>query len=706
MNREIRNRNIIFITTILVMVITWSLILRFSIETVRSQQETEIENEFLSVCNELDLNINRTLTFVYGLRGYVYSHHGEEISQESFNAFASETQNYAFAIKNFSIAPNNVQKFVYPFAGNEQTLGHDLANDERENVRNDVKEAMETGEIVISGPYPLRQGGLGMVIRNPIFIEGYWGLVNVVVDIDTIIEATHLMTEHANIDFSIFAKGDTFWETSEGLDYNMTHEISVGTDTWIVKGTRDVALSQDRVFQILLTNSISFVLIALIGYLVIRLLFRNVVLSDKVKDLIFRDILTNLPNRRALEQELNKLITSNTAFALAFLDLDNFKDINDTLGHSYGDEILRIVTRRIINNTSYDSFRWGGDEFIIIVPLSKDTNILDELRVISGAINLPVTIRDDHYYITSSIGVSMYPKDGETPEEIIKLADATMYACKSSGKNDIRLYSEDIGSSIQKEFDLIRKLEKALENGILDVYYQPQYEMINQKMVSSEALIRWPLEDGSFVSPGLFIPIAERSNLIQHIDEYVIKRVFSDMDRWMKEGYCLPVAINISASHFNQTLVDFLLDILPEHSIKPHMIELEITETTAISNFEQVQSLIKLLRTMGFSIALDDFGTGYSSLGNLSQLDISTLKIDRSFIYQLHEVSNDVTIVESVITIAKTLGLDVVAEGIENKEQLNLLRQMGCDKCQGFLFSKAIQAIELEEKLKKTHKNS
>lgn len=653
---------------------------------------------FYEESNQLDLHINEAMIFIHSLRGFVNSQLDDTISNNEFNLFAQETQSYVRYIKNFSIAPNNVQKFVYPLAGNEVTLGHNLEEDPRENVRNDVMAAKNTGNIVISGPYQLRQGNLGMVVRNPIFKDNnYWGLVNVVVDVESIIQDSRNLYINKRIDYKLSSNDNVFYQTADIEKTNIDYIINFADTEWLVQGYINNTLNQDNL-DILYKNSILYLLvIGLSSLLIYKVIANNFLLSYRVKGLIYNDALTKLPNRRALDQRINDLISDRIPFGIAFIDLDNFKDINDKLGHSIGDEVLVEITKRIKQPNLYEAFRWGGDEFILLKKKVDRFKMLEITEDVASKILLPIHLSGDIYNINCSAGISFYPEDGISKDEIIKLADATMYISKKNGKSRVMLYTEEIGQQLITDYQVERKLELAIKDKLLEVYYQPQFDFKENKVLSFEALVRWKNEFGEFIPPSLFIPIAEQRNLINKLDEYVLEIVANQLKIWENQGFSMKVAVNISAKHFTTSLVQYMDELLERYELTPQSIELEITETAAISNFEYTKELIEKLNARGINIALDDFGTGFSSLKYLSELKISKLKIDRSFVMKLDEHGKECAIIKSIVDMTSTFGILTIVEGIETVTQLEISKVLGCNAYQGYYLSKPLPADQLGE---------
>ncbi len=682
-----RVRIIVFLTVIVLVVILSGVMINRDYSSMIEKQQKQQKNEFTVAVNEFEANMNNSMVFVYGLSGFTYSQIKEKLTSEDFEEFARKTQESVPYIRNFSIALDYVQTYVYPLKGNESTLGHNLLEDSREEVVNDVIEAVTLNRIVISGPYELRQGGLGMVVRSPIYYDGEpKGLVNVVIDVQSVIDNSEI-SKSQNLSFQLGNIDGQFW--GEIITANLTKEIVVGDDIWNVGVLIDHRLSTDNK-KLFIRNS--FIVLSF-GTLFIAFLMslnkRNSTLSVENHSLIYDDILTGVPNRRALEEEMIKLIEEGDNFSIAFLDLDNFKDINDTLGHSYGDEVLRTVAGRISSYGNISCFRWGGDEFVLIGVMdlkSFERVILKIQKLVSE----PITLQDESYVLTSSIGICSYPNDAKSREDLIKLADTTMYYVKNRGKNSQQIYCTDIGLTILEDMKIERLIESSLADDLLELYYQPQFSLNNHKVYGFEALLRMKDKDSVYVTPDRFIPIAERSHLIYQVDEYVVDRALSDLNEWNKQGYDFGVSINISAKHFSDSFAEYIYTKIKAYNINPLKLEVEITESVAIENFESAKKFLIKLSKMGVHVALDDFGTGFSSLSYISKLHLSALKIDKSFIDKMSRDNDAYSIIKYVIKIVKALKITSIAEGVETEDQLNLLKELNCDAYQGYFLSRPL----------------
>lgn len=430
--------------------------------------------------------------------------------------------------------------------------------------------------------------------------------------------------------------------------------------------------------------------------------------EERMSYLAHHDMLTGLPNRRRFDQVLQRYLTEKSAerFAILYFNLDRFKHINDTLGHVIGDDLLVEVAKRLnyLNPEKECLSRMDGDEFAIFLSDVSEMNRPELLaeRVLK-IIQKPFLIEGYELYITVSIGISIFSKNGETADDLMNQSIAAMNRAKQLGKNNYQLYSSTMGEGSIQILSMENDMRKALKNDEFSVYYQPRVCTKTGKIASAEALIRWTHPEKGFMSPGEFIPLAEENGLIFEISDWVAVQVCKQIKRWQEEHIpVIPISINVSAQSFlKKDLVPKLKALLAKTEINPAFIELEITESSYLNNMDLVIQALLELRQMGVKIALDDFGTGFSSLTHLKELHIDTLKIDRSFIRNIVEKEPDRVITYSMIDLAHGLNVEVVAEGVETKDQLDLLSQKGCDQIQGFLFSKPVPEIEFRKLLEK-----
>jgi diguanylate cyclase (GGDEF)-like protein/PAS domain S-box-containing protein len=433
----------------------------------------------------------------------------------------------------------------------------------------------------------------------------------------------------------------------------------------------------------------------------------------QIEQLAYFDPLTNLPNRRLLDDRLAQALVlserSEQYGALLFLDLDNFKTLNDTLGHDIGDMLLQQVAKRLITiiREGDTVTRFGGDEFVILLE-SLNTNAIiaaTEINAIANnildTINQPYNLAGHTYSSSTCIGASLFKGHKTTPDDLLKQADISMYQAKKSGRNAFCFFDPQMESIIINKVELERDLLSALKNREFQLYYQVQVDSSNKRL-GAEALIRWIHPKRGIVSPFHFIPLAEDTGIIIEIGKWVLESACIQLNAWQKNSNTaeLSLSINVSAKQFHQVdFVDIIKKLIELYNINPTRLKIELTESLLLKNIEEVISKMNSLASIGIQFSLDDFGTGYSSLQYLKKLPLYQLKIDQSFVRDLGIDSNDEVIVKTIISMAHSLGLNVIAEGVENEEQLTYLISQGCSHFQGYLFSKPIPIEEFERLL-------
>jgi diguanylate cyclase (GGDEF)-like protein len=430
--------------------------------------------------------------------------------------------------------------------------------------------------------------------------------------------------------------------------------------------------------------------------------------QEIIKYQAYHDALTGLPNRKHFNDYLTNAVaeaaTSDEKLAVVFIDLDRFKLINDSLGHDFGDLLLRSICHRLRDFLHDDDMlsRWGGDEFILLVRNATSADHAFRLtQKMLKAFESPFICDDRELYVSASMGISLYPFDGNEVEGLIKNADTAMYRAKQGGRNSCQLYTPQMNASAFARLSLENSLCKAIERDELQVYYQAQIDMKSERISGVEALIRWQHPELGLLSADQFVPLAEETGLIVAIGYWLMRAACLQNRTWQLEGLpALHLVINISIHQFKQPdFMDRLTDILTETQLDPHYLDLELTESIIMEDTqENIQKLHKL-RGMGINLSIDDFGTGYSSLSYLKRLPINILKIERSFVQDINNSNLDRAIAISIITLAHHLNLRVVAEGVETQEQMELLRSLKCDEVQGYLFNKPLPATSLVELL-------
>ncbi|MFT4631268.1 MAG: diguanylate cyclase (GGDEF)-like protein/PAS domain S-box-containing protein [Candidatus Pseudothioglobus sp.] len=439
---------------------------------------------------------------------------------------------------------------------------------------------------------------------------------------------------------------------------------------------------------------------------------RDVTEKKRAQELIsyqaYHDLLTRLPNRTLMEDRLNMAITqaarNKQNIAVMFLDLDRFKWVNDTLGHTMGDRLLQAVSQRLEHSLRKGDTlaRFGGDEFALILPLvqrREDAAVIAE-KILNG-FKLPFMIDDHELFVSASIGIAIYPEAGETMDALVRSADMAMYTVKDRGKNGFEFFNETMNETSTARMTIERELRRALVNDELKVCYQPQVNAISEQIVGFEALIRWEHPEKGLIYPNDFIPIAEETGLILDVGNFVLETVCYDISNWREAGIeNIRVSVNFSALQVEQCdFIERIVESLHRYDLPGCCLEVEITENVIMNDMSQVVQKLRQLTSLGIKIAIDDFGTGYSSLSYLQQFPINTLKIDKSFVSSINVNAGGTSIVNAIVAMAQGLNLNLIAEGVETDPQLEYLRSLGCAEIQGWLFGKAESAEQTQRLL-------
>ncbi|MEH6531446.1 MAG: EAL domain-containing protein [Photobacterium frigidiphilum] len=426
--------------------------------------------------------------------------------------------------------------------------------------------------------------------------------------------------------------------------------------------------------------------------------------EEKLAHQASHDALTGLPNRKygheRLEQELFRAKRNKTNVLVMYIDLDNFKQINDTLGHLAGDQILKLSTSRLLGSVRHSDIlaRLGGDEFLLVIPDLKDLKSAKLLATtIVSLFNKPFSWQKQEFFVSTSIGLSVFPQDGDNAQQLLASADTAMYRVKQDGRNAFSFYSTGMNRGVQRTLELDGRLRQAIANDSLELYYQPIIELESNRIVGAEALMRWNDTKFGFVSPEEFIPLAEKNGLIHQLGELAINKACMQAAEWQKISP-LQISINFSSVQFRycDKLFEQICHGLTQSGLPADKLDIEVTESLLIDHSDEVVTLLNKLQSMGAQLTIDDFGTGYSSLSYLHKFPFNKLKIDRAFLRNMHANDADRELVNAIIAMAKALNLKVVAEGIEEQWSADYLRFINCEYGQGYLYSKPVPAKEFE----------
>ncbi len=424
-------------------------------------------------------------------------------------------------------------------------------------------------------------------------------------------------------------------------------------------------------------------------------------IEEQLEHQAYHDELTNLPNRSLfldrLDQAIKQANRGGRKLAGMFLDLDNFKEINDSLGHATGDQVLVNIANKLRDTLrEVDTIsRLGGDEFTLIInSIENEQPVNNLVENLVDALRESMVIGDNELYITSSIGISVYPDDGETPEDLLRNADAAMYKAKDEGRNSYQFYTQDMTERAFERVLMETNLRRALEKEEFVVYYQPQYDVEQQVFVGMEALVRWEHPEMGMVSPAKFIPLAEETGLIVQMDRWVMRTAMAQVSEWYRDGLNPgKLALNLAVKQlYQKDLLEMIGATMRATGFRPQWLALEITEGEIMRHPDKAINVLKHISELGIEIAIDDFGTGYSSLSYLKRLPLDKLKIDQSFVRDVPGDSEDEAIVLAIIALARSMGLDIIAEGVETLQQQAFLLQEGCSQIQGFLHGRPMTA--------------
>lgn len=439
----------------------------------------------------------------------------------------------------------------------------------------------------------------------------------------------------------------------------------------------------------------------------------HIQMQEGLQHMTHHDALTDLPNRNLfldrLQQALTRARWHNRLVAVIFLDLDRFKDINDKLGHAVGDQLLLQLSERLSNSVrDGDTIgRFGSDEFAILMDdIDSDKHMSSLAKKLLDTLAQPFKIKKQELFVTASIGVSIYPNDGEDAETLLRNADIAMYRAKELGKNNYQFYSDNLSAQVFERLTLENHLRRAVEQNEFILYYQPQLDARKQRITGVEALLRWHHPDLGLVSPNNFIPHLEETGLIEQVGDWLLETACRQSREWHDAGWSyVHMSVNISGRQFNNpNFISSVHNIISTTNINPEFLELEITESVLMRNASATINALHSLKELGVRFAIDDFGTGYSSLSYLRRFPIDTIKIDRSFIHDVTDNPDDAAIASAIIVMAQSLSLNVIAEGVENQKQLDFLSSHNCHYFQGNFFSRPLPADELTQLLEKQNK--
>lgn len=688
------------------------IIIYFAVALSREQEVENRKQESLiklsKVRVQLEESINSTIFLIKGLIAHIRLK--PDLTQHEFALVAQQLVDDHPMIRNIGAAPDFVIRMIYPLEENRQAIGlnyHELPDQWPSTLR-----AKESDQVVLAGPQQLAEGGIGLIGRLPVHIQNqsgerlFWGMVSAVMHVDAFYRTAGLYDDSLGMEFAIRGKngmgdkGEVFFGNGELFrhDHSVIMNIMIPGGFWQIaaKPTSDWTTSSKPVLFIYLLGSIS-IFLAIISFYIRRnheYQWRKNELH--ISYLAYHDSLTGLPNRTQFTEELGRVLahakrTGNT-IAVLMLDLDHFKQINDTLGHAAGDEILVEVARRLKKRTRKEDHiaRLGGDEFAII---QRDLKTTDDAvtfaQELIDALSQPYNIKQTKFQSGASIGIAIWHPREKIDANLLEEADIALYRAKDKDRGNYAFHTREMTRESQRRVDLRNELEKALKTDALFLVYQPQIDIRNNKLIGVEALLRWKHPLHGYISPAEFIPIAETHGMINRLGFYVLRKACDALTRWRNEGIFQKVmAVNISSGQLNNdAFYQELIELISKIGLPGDTLELEVTEQAMAQSRANNSLMFNVLAAKGIKLTMDDFGTGYSSLPILKQWPFQRLKIARTFVRDMLTDTSYQEIVRATIGLAANLGLQVIAEGVEKTEQMAFLEQNGCYQIQGYLLA-------------------
>ena len=698
-----------FIIAIIVVTVIW---LSFAYNTISTNVQTKeelIRLESSSSLRYIDLELSNIFTDIQIIETFVTTVGISNITTEKFNEFASAQQFHEEGFVSLSIAPNGIIEYYYSeLFDDDLIIGQDLLHDERIHVREAVEYAIENNVIVTNGPFDLLLGDQGLVFRKPLYEgEQFIAIINYVIDFDVFYG--HLNKFDSPRIFS------AIYDSNRNLifgvhEYTENIEVFEKIDLEYVDWHIGIQASDSYLRTQVLINSflgaMFTVLLIAVWVLWSFYYFRNKDLHKTQNQLIYYDILSNLPNRLLFEEETQALIYNRTPFFLGFGDLDNFKNINDVLGHSVGDQYLSFVATHLKTLVSENLrvYRWGGDEFIFIFINTSKEELHGVMDRIFNIFRTPFEVKDTKHHISISIGVVEYPKDGLNIDDLVKRADIVMYDIKSQHKNTYSFFEKRYLENLYNQLEFQQTLDK-YEVDDFDVYLQPIIDVESGELKGFEGLARLFDENGKQFPTHEIIKLFEQDGTITKLDKYIFRTIckyISECTSVNRDEFFF--TFNISPLSLTREYVEYLERTVHSFNINPESIIIEIIETLGFKDVRISIELLDMIKRIGFKIAMDDFGMGYSSLSYITKLPLDLIKIDKSFIHDYEHNTFNRTILNTIKDISNSLHLDILVEGIETESQLEFIKGLKAQYYQGYYHSKPMSfkaAKKFIEKAKK-----
>ena len=679
--------------------------IRHEFQLLKMAEKNQAHIKLLILGARLEGELNAHLTVMRGLKAEI-AIHSKFVSQLEFEGLVEEYMKGLSAMSHIALAPDLVISNVYPVKGNQTALGLDYRTVPDQYAS--IQHAIESKDTIVSGPVDLVQGGRALIARTPVFIgenKKLWGIISGVIDYQSLFRSVGLMEEYRGLNLAVRTgdgsenKKEIFFGKPEVFDGQpVIVDINLPSNRWQLAAYPGNGWQvENRQVYIFWFISLFVCVITSVAVYFIARSYRAKVQAIEVANYRANyDALSQLPNRACFSRQLPRVIKShqreNQLFALFFIDMDYFKEVNDNWGHAVGDELLRQFSGRLKSIVRENDLvaRLAGDEFVAVLK-----NIKSAMQAEFLAESLLKKLSDQYHIkkhdlsITVSIGITLYPGDGKTVEELLHNADRAMYQAKRSGKNCIYFFNEKLSKEVKRHVQIHNEILEGLRQDQFEIFFQPIMELNDCRVVKCEALVRWKHPEKGMISPAEFIPVAEETGAIRVLGEWILDRTCCLSKQLETLGYPLKVSINRSVAEFFPKDIDKKwLDIIQKHGVRTDSIIFEITESLLMAKNESLIDKISNLREQGIAFSIDDFGTGYSAINYLRHYAVDYLKIDRSFITDVTTDEQDRTLVEVIIKMGQALGIQVVSEGVETQEQMDLLSEYGCDYVQGYFLGK------------------
>ncbi|MBJ7552890.1 EAL domain-containing protein [Marinomonas spartinae] len=632
-----------------------------------------------------------------------------------FNKYAKNIIDSISSISSLQLAPKGIIEKIYPPKGNEAAIGLNILKSPPYNELTDI--SIRYNKAILTSPVQLIQGGRAVIYRVPVSITNsehenyFWGFVSAVINLNVLISNSRFSDleqqgyQYKILYFKTPSHPIVVAQSSEPIGKLFsTRYLSLPSGQWQLRISHSIP--KNVLGEMQFRYTLALVIPALISLFFFYMLLQPTRLkrlvnekTQELEKLAYEDPLTGLPNRRFLTDKLQHTIFKQKKkvrrSAFIYFDLDNFKRINDSIGHDIGDQVLVLVAERLLSIPHQKSHvvRLGGDEFCIYLSdVDGHHEVSQYAEQVLQIIQKPVTIYKHHFMMSTSLGIAMVPDDGQDLISIMQHSDMALYRAKQLGKNQYAFYTKNIKDNTMKDILEEDELHRALSKNEFELFYQPQFNLSNGKIFSAEALIRWHHPERGRIGPDAFIPLAERTGLIIDIGYWVIETSIAFIAQRHQDRLSpICIHINLSALQLRDAkLVKQVSKLLDQYQVSPKEIGFEVTETALLSDITLASNILQTFKNMGISIAIDDFGVGFSSLGQLKNLPVNVLKIDKSFVDDLETNPNDKKIVEAIIAMAHKLSIHVVAEGIENETQWRLLEDYSCEYGQGYIVSRPL----------------